>query len=75
MGQEGLRLNERSEVEDALKLEALRVAAEIGLVALHCGESRQFVHGGELANYLDEVATRILTQSAPTELAGSSVRP
>lgn len=63
--QEGLRLNERDEAEEARKLATLRVAAQIGLATLKWGESRLFIQSAELANYLDEVADRVLAPPGP----------
>jgi antitoxin ParD1/3/4 len=59
---EGLRLIERREVEDAIKLKALRGAARAGLDALERGEHREFRSMRELRDHLDGLSARILAK-------------
>ena len=58
---EGLRMVERREAEEAAKLEALRAAAQIGVVALERGAFKEFDDASALAAYLDDIADRAVS--------------
>jgi antitoxin ParD1/3/4 len=58
---EGLRLVERRELEDAVKLKALRKAAASGLRALEQGEFKEFAGIDELQAYLKQVSERVIS--------------
>jgi antitoxin ParD1/3/4 len=57
---EGLRLIERREAEDAAKLEALRVAAAAGTIAIEDGAYTEFPNPGSLRTYLSGISDGIV---------------
>jgi antitoxin ParD1/3/4 len=57
---EGLRLIARREAEDAAKLQALRDAANIGIVALDRGAFREFSEPRSFEKYLNRIADEVL---------------
>lgn len=57
---EGLRLIESREAEDAAKLEALRHAAQIGIVSIERGDYREFSDGTSLKSHLNRLADTAL---------------
>jgi antitoxin ParD1/3/4 len=58
---EGLRLVENREVDEAMKLRALRAAAELGAAALDRGEFKEFADGSALVDHLNMVADKVLS--------------
>ena len=58
---EGLRLIEQREVEEAVKLKALRKAAAWGLGALERGEFKEFAGIDELQAYLKVVSEKVIS--------------
>jgi antitoxin ParD1/3/4 len=58
---EGLRLVENREVEEATKLEALRTAAQTGILALDRGAFKEFADGSALVAHLNRVADDALS--------------
>ena len=62
--QEGLRLVERREAEDEVRLQALREAAEAGIADIAAGRSRVFDSAEELREYLSELAAETLDSRA-----------
>lgn len=57
---EGLRLVENREVEEAMKLEALREAARLGAGALDRGEFKEFSDASALVAHLGKIADDVL---------------
>lgn len=60
---EGLRLVERREAEDAVKLQALQAAARVGVSALDRGEFKDFDTIEDLQNYLNGLSEKIITRA------------
>ena len=58
---EGLRLVENREVEEATKLKALRVAAQIGASALDRREFKEFADASALVAHLNKLADATLS--------------
>ena len=50
--EEGLRLIESRDAEEAAKLEDLRSAVDVGIAAIERGDFKEFATGDELASYL-----------------------
>ena len=57
---EGLRLIERREAEDEVRLKALREAAEVGIADIAAGRYRVFDSAEGLRKYLSELAAETL---------------
>ena len=64
---EGLRLVERREAEDEVRLQALREAAEAGIADIAAGRYRVFDSAKELREYLSELAAETLDSRAPDD--------
>jgi len=62
---EGLRLVEKREAEDAMKLKALRKATQAGFADLDRGEFKEFASFADLEGYLKELGEKVI--SDPTE--------
>ncbi len=62
---EGLRLVERREAEDEIRLKALREAAEAGIADIAAGRFRVFESGAGLREYLSELAEEALGNRPP----------
>jgi antitoxin ParD1/3/4 len=58
---EGLRLVERREEEDALRLVALRSAVEIGVADIEAGRLNAFASPVELSLHLKALSTKAIT--------------
>ena len=61
---DGLRLVEQREAEEAGKLEALRAAAGVGVAALDRGEFKEFRDIEDLQAYLNNLSDRIISRTA-----------
>jgi antitoxin ParD1/3/4 len=61
--EEGLRLIEDRDAQEAEKLEALREAARTGLADFEAGRYVRFESPEELDRYLDELAERALAKA------------
>lgn len=61
---DGLRLVEQREAEEAGKLRALRAAAGIGVAALDRGEFKEFRDIEDLQAYLSNLSDRIISRTA-----------
>ena len=61
---DGLRLVEQREAEEAGKLEALRAAAGVGVAALDRGEFKEFRDIEDLQAYLSNLSDRIISRTA-----------
>jgi antitoxin ParD1/3/4 len=48
-------------VEQAMKLEALRAAAQLGITALDRGEFKEFADGSALIEHLNKLADNVLS--------------
>ena len=59
---EGLRLVENKETEEALKLDALRAAVQIGIDAAEAGEFKEFADASSLVAYLNDLADATLSK-------------
>jgi antitoxin ParD1/3/4 len=59
---EGLRLVESREVEDRVRLEALRQAVQVGIDDLEAGRYKQFESFSDLDDYLGKVTDEILAK-------------
>ena len=59
---EGLRLVESREVEDRVRLEALRQAVRVGIDDLEAGRYKQFESFADLDAYLGKVTDEILAK-------------
>jgi len=59
---EGLRLVESREVEDRVRLEALRQAVQVGIDDLEAGRYKQFESFADLDDYLGKVTDEILAK-------------
>jgi antitoxin ParD1/3/4 len=57
---EGLRLVEHKEMEDKLRLKALREAARVGIADADAGRFKQFTEAGELRRHLTKVTEAAL---------------
>jgi len=57
---EGLRLIERQETEDQLRLTALKEAARIGIADIHAGAYESFESSDELRQHLSSLSTKVL---------------
>lgn len=57
---EGLRLVERRESEDTLRLAALREAAKIGMANIEAGDFQSFDASDAFAQYLDALTTEVI---------------
>ncbi len=64
---EGLRLIERRESEDEIRLQALREAAEAGIADIAAGRSMVFDSGAALQEYLSELADETLGNRTPDD--------
>jgi len=60
---EGLRLVERREIEDALRLEALQDAVQIGLGDSADGKVRSFASSKDLRAHLRSLATKAIASA------------
>jgi antitoxin ParD1/3/4 len=60
---DGLRLVEQREAEEAGKLRALRAAAGIGVAALDRGEFKEFRDIEDLQAYLSNLSDRIISRT------------
>lgn len=58
---EGLRLVERREEEDALRLAALRSATQTGVADIEAGRSRTFESQEELSSYLKTLSDKAIS--------------
>lgn len=58
---EGLRLVENNEVAQAVKLDALRAAVQIGIDEIDRGEFREFADGKELLAHLKEIGVKAIS--------------
>ena len=56
---EGLRMIERRETDDAVKLEALCAASRLGIAALDRGDFKELPTAAALADHLDTLAARV----------------
>ena len=61
---DGLRLVEQREAEEAGKLGALRAAAGVGVAALDRGEFKEFRDIEDLQAYLSNLSDRIISRTA-----------
>ncbi len=61
---DGLRLVEQREAEDAAKLEVLREAARVGVVALERGEFKEFENIEDLQAYLNDLSEKVISRMA-----------
>ena len=61
---DGLRLVEQREAEEAGKLRALRAAAGVGVAALDRGEFKEFRDIEDLQAYLSNLSDRIISRTA-----------
>ncbi|HMD65644.1 MAG TPA: type II toxin-antitoxin system ParD family antitoxin [Stellaceae bacterium] len=59
---EGLRLIEQREAEDAVRLEALRQAAQIGIEAFERGDYRSFKSFTELERHLVDAGETVIVR-------------
>ncbi len=59
---EGLRLVERREQEDALRLQHLREAVQLGIDDIDAGRSRSFGTTEALSEYLRELADEVIAR-------------
>jgi antitoxin ParD1/3/4 len=59
---EGLRLVESREVEDRVRLEALRQAVQVGIDDLEAGRYREFNSFADLDGYLSKVTDEVLAK-------------
>ena len=55
---EGLRLVENRETEEAVKLDALRAAIDLGLAAIERGDAKTFPNASSLVDYLKKVGAK-----------------
>ena len=62
---EGLRLIDRREAEDDIRLRALREAAEVGIADIAAGRYRVFDSAEGLREYLSELTADTLDSGAP----------
>ena len=67
---EGLRLIERQESENAIRLQAMREAAEAGIADIAAGRFRTFDTADSLRDHLSEIVTEALTDLASTRDVG-----
>jgi antitoxin ParD1/3/4 len=58
---EGLRLIERRETEDSVRLHALQVAAEVGLADLERGAFKEFSDAASFQQYLSGITNEVLS--------------
>ena len=58
---EGLRLVERREEEDVLRLAALRSATQAGVADIEAGRSRTFESHEELSSHLDALSAKAIS--------------
>ena len=61
---EGLRLIERRESEDAIRLKAMRDAAEVGIADIAAGRFRTLDTADSLRDYLSTIVTEALADAA-----------
>jgi antitoxin ParD1/3/4 len=61
---DGLRLVEQREVEDAVKLKALRAAARVGIGALDRGEFKEFRDIEDLQTYLNDLSEKVISRTS-----------
>lgn len=64
---EGLRLIERREAEDEVRLKALREAAEVGIADIAAGRYRVFDSAEGLREYLSGLAAETLNSQVPDD--------
>ncbi len=64
---EGLRLIERREAEDEVRLKALREAAEVGIADIAAGRYRVFDSAEGLREYLSGLAAETLNSRVPDD--------
>jgi len=55
---EGLRLVENREAEEAVKLDALRAAVDLGLASIESGDAKSFPNAESLLEYLKKVGVK-----------------
>jgi antitoxin ParD1/3/4 len=55
---EGLRLVENREAEEAVKLDALRAAIDLGLASIERGDAKTFPNAASLVEYLKKVGAK-----------------
>lgn len=55
---EGLRLVENREAEEAVKLDALRAAIDLGLASIERGDAKTFPDASSLVDYLKKVGAK-----------------
>ncbi len=67
---EGLRLVERQEAEDEIRLQALREAAEIGIADIAAGRYRVFDTEEALQERLSELVAETLDHREPNDETG-----
>ena len=67
---EGLRLIERQESENAIRLKAMREAADTGIADIAAGRFCTFDTADSLRDHLSEVVTGALADSASTHDVG-----
>ena len=67
---EGLRLVERQEAEDEIRLKAMREAAEAGIADLAAGRFRTFDSADALEEHLAAVSERVLADVSSDITAG-----
>jgi len=67
---EGLRLIERRESEDAIRLKAMREAAEVGIANIASGRFRTFDTADSLRAYLSTIVTEALADAPSVHDAG-----
>ena len=67
---EGLRLIERQESENAIRLKAMREAAEAGIADVAAGRYRTFDTADTLRDHLSEIVTEAFADFASTHDVG-----
>lgn len=69
---EGLRLIEQRETEDAYRLEALRIAAQVGISDIEAGRFKTFESRESLRSHLKSVSARASgTEASATETSAT----
>ena len=72
---EGLRLIERQESENAIRLKAMREAAEAGIADVAAGRYRTFDTADTLRDHLSEIVTEAFADLRPLTMSGSDRLP
>ena len=67
---EGLRLVERLESEEVIRLNAMREAAEVGIADISAGQYRTFDTAETLENHLSAISDEVLSAPASKDDAG-----